>query len=100
MLRHSLSEQSFNLSVLKMFAQLLDGGNADFLVDAQHLLGIKPRILADTRKRRAGLLSQLFQLPEFARQYDLPNRARDALPYAGITGKVHALPHEFVKALR
>src|SRR3954462_4912171 len=100
MLRHSGTKEFFDVAVFKPFAKLFYRGDAKLLIDTQRLLGIEPRILADTGDSRTGLRAQALQLAERTCKNDLPDRARNGVADTGIGGKIRMVANKFIEAPR
>src|SRR5579871_4354694 len=84
MLGHAQAEDFLNLAAVEFFAQFINGGDAELLVNPLDTLGIKARMRIYARDRRRSLRSQRFQFPQAARLDDFPDGGSDGVTDAGI----------------
>ena len=71
----------------------------ELLVNPQHALWVKARVLADPGEFRSGARAQIVELAKAAGEHDLADRTRDGFSDSSICGEVRLLVDEIVDAL-
>ena len=77
-LSHAQAERSLDLAAVELFAQFLNGGDTEFLVDPSHAFWVEAWMVVDARDCRSGFSAQGFQLPQGSGLNDFPDSGGDS----------------------
>ena len=97
-LGHARAEGFVDLSAVEGAAEFFDGGDAEFLVDAQDASGVETRVLVDGDNFGGYFGAKFFKTSEFAFENDFADGEGDGFTDAFVGGEIGLVADEFVDA--